>query len=203
MPDIVYILVNEAMPGLVKIGRTNDDSVETRMRQLDSTGTPLPFECFYASEVEDAGRVERAIHTAFGDQRVRPNREFFRLSPDKPKAIFQLLELRNVTPRIDVVAEPGDQEALDQAKTRAPNFRFSMVGIKPGTELQSVFDETITCTVKDDRKVVFRGEEQSLSGAALLVAQEKGYAWRQIAGPNYWKYNGRTLTELRDDPSET
>lgn len=200
MTEIVYILVNQAMPGLVKIGRTDGDTVEARMKQLYQTGVPLPFECFYASEVQDAARVERAIHTAFGDHRVTPNREFFRLSPDKPKAIFQLLEIRDATPKVDVVGDPIDQEALDKAKTKAPPFRFSMVSLHSGAELQSVFDETITCTVKDDRRVFFRGEEDSLSGAALKVAREKGYAWRQIGGPDYWKYNGRTLSEMRYDP---
>jgi len=200
MTDIVYIFINQSMPGLVKIGRTAGETVEARMKQLSAhTCVALPFECFYASEVEDAARVERAIHTAFGDSRVNPNREFFRLSPDKPKAIFELLEIRNVTPNVDAIGEPGDQEALDQAKTKAPPFRFDMVGLKPGTELKSLFDEKITCTVKDERKVVFRGEEDSLSGAALKVAREKGYKWNRIGGPDYWKYNGQTLNEMRYD----
>ncbi len=200
MTEIVYILVNQAMPGLVKIGRTDGATVEDRMKQLYTTGVALPFECFYASEVQDAARVERAIHTAFSDHRVTPNREFFRISPDKPKAIFQLLEIRDATPKVDAIGEPGDQEALDQAKTKAPPFRFSMIGLKPGTELQSVFDEAITCTVKDDRRVSFRGVDDSISAAALKVAREKGYTWRQIGGPDYWKYNGRTLNEWRYDP---
>lgn len=77
MPERIYVLVNQAMPGLIKIGRTSGDDVEARMRQLDTTGIPLPFECFYAAEVADAARVERAIHEAFEDHRVRRNREFF------------------------------------------------------------------------------------------------------------------------------
>src|SRR5262249_18080395 len=85
MPNVVYILTNPAMPGLVKIGRTSDGvGVETRLRQLDTTCLPLPFECFYAVEVEDAQKVERALHDAFDDHRIRSNREFFRLSPDRP-----------------------------------------------------------------------------------------------------------------------
>ena len=190
------------MPGLIKIGRTGGENVESRMRSLDTTAVPLPFECFYAAEVTDVARVERAIHEAFEDHRIRRNREFFRLAPDKPKAIIKLLEIRDVTPRDDVVSEPGDQEALDEARKKA-RFRFSMVGIKPGAELHSVFDDGIKCIVKDDRTVLFRGEEDSLSNSALIVAKEKGYNWSSIAGPAYWKYEGRTLGELREEMDES
>lgn len=43
MADIVYLLTNESMPGLVKVGRTNGD-LAVRIRQLFQTGVPLPFE---------------------------------------------------------------------------------------------------------------------------------------------------------------
>ena len=36
--DIVYVPTNEAMPGLVKIGRTSSDLAQ-RIRQLFQTGT--------------------------------------------------------------------------------------------------------------------------------------------------------------------
>jgi len=200
MPEVVYILTNEAMPGLIKIGRTNGEVVE-RVRQLDTTPTPLPFECFYAAEVSDANKVEKAIHEAFGDHRVRKNREFFKLSPDKPKAIIELLCLKNVTPGVEIFSEPDDQEALGEAKKRRATFSFRLVGIEPGCVLQSVFDDAITCTVKDDRRVEFRGEEQSLSGSALKIAHEKGLGWSAVAGPDYWKYEGKTLSELREEKS--
>ena len=49
---IVYILTNEAMPGLIKIGYT-DKSIEERMKELSRhTGVPLPFSCFYAIETD-------------------------------------------------------------------------------------------------------------------------------------------------------
>jgi hypothetical protein len=201
MGSIVYVLTNPAMPGLVKIGITASN-VEDRIRSLDNTSIPLSFECFYAAEVTDANRVERAIHEAFGDHRIRKSREFFRISPDKPKAIIELLCVRNVTPGQDVVAEADDQVALNEERKRRSVFRFSLVGIRPDDELPSVFDETITCTVKNDRWVNFRGEEQSLSSSVLIVAHEKGYQWPAIAGPSYWKFGGKTLAELRDMSSE-
>ena len=199
MPEIVYVLENAEMPGLIKIGITSGD-VAKRMRELDTTSVPVPFECFYAAEVEDAARTERAIHEAFGDHRVRKTREFFRLSPDKAKAIIELLCKNNVTPG-KVTSEPGDEEAQNEAKKRRAKFNFGSVGIKPGTVLQSVFDDTITCVVKDDRRVEFRGNEHSLSSSALDIAHEKGFGWSAIAGPDYWKHDGKTLSELREEKS--
>jgi T5orf172 domain len=200
MGGIVYVLVNQSMPGLIKIGITAEN-IETRMRQLDTSGVPLPFECFYAAEVANPALVERALHEAFEDQRVRQNREFFELSPDKPKVVIKLLELRDVTPRVDIVSAPGDQEALNQARRRRSRFRFSSVGISQGAELHSAFDDAVTCIVKDDTSVVFRNEEHSLSSSALIIAKENGYDWPSIAGPVYWKYQGRTLSEIREETS--
>ena len=58
---IVYALVNEAMPGLVKIGMTSNLEVDLRKNQLyrGCSGVPLPFECVYACEVKDFKRVEK------------------------------------------------------------------------------------------------------------------------------------------------
>ena len=63
MSEIVYVLTNEAMPGIVKIGRTTD-GVQSRMRSLFNTNLPLPFECAYAAEGADAVVVERLFASA-------------------------------------------------------------------------------------------------------------------------------------------
>ena len=75
MSKIVYILTNQSMPDTIKIGITDD--LESRMKQLDNTSTPLPFECYYAVEVEDARAIEKKIHEGLDDKRIRQNREFF------------------------------------------------------------------------------------------------------------------------------
>ena len=85
MADIVYILTNEAMPGLIKIGRTNGD-LAGRIRALYQSGVPLPFELYYACEVQDSAFVEGQLHEAFGDHRISKNREFFRLAPERARA---------------------------------------------------------------------------------------------------------------------
>ena len=70
----VYVLTNQAMPGHIKTGMTTQP-VEARMKDLDSSGVPLQFECYYAARVENMAKVEKALHEAFGDHRVRKSRE--------------------------------------------------------------------------------------------------------------------------------
>ena len=195
--SIVYILTNEAMPGLIKIGLTNA-TVEQRMLSLDTTSVPLPFECYYAAQVSDSAKVERALHIGLGDHRVRNSREFFRMEPYRAKAILELLAIADVTPGNSVFAEPDDQEALTRAVALRPAFRFSMVNIPAGSVLNFTKDESITATVIDDKRIRFRDRETSLSAAALEIVHELGYSWKQIAGPQWWLYEGVTLSELRN-----
>ena len=195
---IVYVLTNAVMPDLVEIGRT-DGPIEDRVRQLSAVpGVPVPFEVFFAAEVDDAVGWERALHEAFDDRRINARREFFRISPDKPVAILKMLHSRNVTPKQDIAETKEDLEALDRERRREVNFSFPNFGIEKSSMLQSVFDEEITCEVVGDRDVMFRGDITSLSKSALSVANEKGYAWKTIRGPQYWKYEGRTLLEIRE-----
>lgn len=78
MSEIVYVFTNEAMPGLVKIGRTSN-AVDDRLTDLSaSTSVPLPFECYFAAEVRQAAALERKLHELFSEYRVNPKREFFK-----------------------------------------------------------------------------------------------------------------------------
>jgi len=201
---IVYILTNPVMADLIKIGRT-EGPIEERVRQLSSVpGVPVPFEVFFAAEVADAAGWEKALHDAFDDRRINPKREFFRISPDKPVAILKMLNINIVTPKNDIADSKEELDALDKERRRDNNFSFHDTEIPEQSTLTSVFDEEIFCIVHDKKNVLFRNEINSLSGAALIVAHEKGYAWKSIRGPAYWKFEGRTLQEIREagnDPS--
>ena len=196
---IVYILTNESMPDVIKVGVT--DNLEERIKKLDSTNTPLPFECYYAVEVEDASGIEKKMHLGLDDYRIRQNREFFGAAPEKAKAFLEIAEKmggRNVTPSCAVVESPQDQQALDNAHNRRKRFNFSMLDIQPGTELQFKKDNTITCEVIDDKRVMFRGEEMSLSSSANTILLEMGFDWGgAVQGPIWWCLDGRTLDDLR------
>ena len=194
---VVYILINECMPDMVKIGVTDD--LETRIKQLDTTSVALPFECYYAVEVANANAIERRLHHGLAEYRTRKNREFFEIMPEYAKSLLQIAEDmggKDVTPTNDIVETPEDKQALDRAKKRQ-SFRFSMLGILPGTELHFKDDITITCEVIDDRRVKFRDEDTFLSSSALTILRENGYDWSTVRGTDWWCLNGETLNDLR------
>lgn len=78
---IVYVMTNESMPGVVKIGRTTG-SASARADSLRSTGVPSPFHVHYAAYVNNAPRVEKMMHDKFNRHRVDDSREFFRINAD-------------------------------------------------------------------------------------------------------------------------
>jgi hypothetical protein len=194
--SFVYILTNEAMPGLVKIGMTTTP-VESRMLGLDSTGVPLPFECYYAARVDDMSRVERALHEAFGDHRVRKSREFFRLDPYRAKVILELLAVEDVTPKGQVVQDASDVQALAAARKIRPRFRFKAAEIPVGAALQFSKGSNFIATVLDDTRIEFRGQTTSLSASAATILQELGYTSTSVAGTEYWLFEGETLDDRR------
>ena len=125
----------------MKIGRTTN--LEERLRSLSShSGVPVPFECYYACEVNDSQDVERRLHGAFGDHRVNPKREFFRINTERVQMILEALSLQDVTPTSDVVEDEQELETLNRERSRRPPFNFSMVDIKIGSELTFLKDET-------------------------------------------------------------
>lgn len=107
--QIVYILTNPSMPGLIKIGRTRN--LEVRLAQMSgSTSVPEPFVVVYAAYVLDAPFVERALHVAFTPHRMS-GKEFFRMSPEYAIAALSLAEIEQVSlavavdPNVDVINE--------------------------------------------------------------------------------------------------
>lgn len=74
----IYILRNESMPGLLKIGYSVKVP-EERVGELFTTGVPEPFKLAYYCLVERADKLETAIHRNLSPHRHRDNREFFRI----------------------------------------------------------------------------------------------------------------------------
>ena len=200
MPRLIYVLKNEAMPGLVKIGLTTD-SVESRISNLSSsTGVPLPFECHFAAEIPEEvnlDKLEKTLHQLFAEHRINPKREFFKVEPEKVVLALSIGNFKEVTPgKADI--DPVEVQAMEKAKEqRRSRINLAALGIKAGNNLVLSRDETITATVLDSGKVSFMGETMSLSGAALKALQGMGYKSTSVSGSDYWMFDGELLDERR------
>jgi hypothetical protein len=120
MAEIVYVLSNPAMPGLHKIGMTDKEDLTARMKELYTTGVPLPFDCVYACIVEDNAKVEKAMHAKFAKQRVNPRREFFKLKASQTVKAVKQFELTDITPSFregfDALLTEEERNARRQAR---------------------------------------------------------------------------------------
>lgn len=194
MLGIVYCLVNQAMPEYVKIGVT--ENLDERLRQLDNTSTPLPFECAYAVEVENPQVVERLVHQTFAEQRTRPNREFFEVAVPQVIAALRLTGGLDVTPTESNFEDEDSRSAVERTRSKRSRFNFEMVGVPVGSTLRFTDDEEISCVVASSRTVNVDGREMSLSAAAGDVMEQRGLG-RTVQGPAYWLFEGETLHERR------
>lgn len=77
----VYVLTNDAMPGLVKVGRTSRD-VDMRASELWQTGVPEKFDVFWSCKTPDCVQLEAYAHGDLRKCRVSMSREFFRADPE-------------------------------------------------------------------------------------------------------------------------
>ena len=107
--NIVYILTNESMPGYIKIGFTNRN-VEGRIKELDGTGIPLPFEIYYACNVKKTND-EKWLHSIFSDRRVRDNREFFKMDPERVVLALKRIQIKEIAlDDVDNITEEQGKE---------------------------------------------------------------------------------------------
>jgi hypothetical protein len=195
---IVYILENPGMPDMIKIGMTTNEDVKIRMAQLYTSGVALPFECIYAARVSNYEKVEKALHIAFGPNRVNPRREFFEIDAAQAIAIIKLMELEDVTPRVANEKEEVDEierEAGEAyANKKRPRFTFSEMGIPLGSELVNVTNGEIVI-VLTDRTVKFREQETSLTMATRIILDNSYH----VAPSPYWTYNGKLLRTIYNE----
>ena len=219
MSEIIYILSNPTMPGIIKIGHTSN--LKKRVKRLSShSGVPVPFEVYYACTITDSRKVEKGIHDGFGDHRINPKREFFKVNPERVLAILKLVEIDDKTPREDIVEGQEDRQALTKERSRKSNFKFSTVDIRPGVTLSFVRDEEIQVKVIDDKNVSFGNDRLmigddylkiggahltierspvSLSQSALTLLNQKfGKKLTSARGPDFWVFENETLSERRE-----
>ena len=70
MKGWVYVITNESMPGLVKVGWSRKDPAY-RAKSLDGSGTPYPYQTKYVVLVDNAYEIEQAALRELVSKRVK------------------------------------------------------------------------------------------------------------------------------------
>lgn len=86
---------------------------------------------------------------------------------------------------------------LNKAAQRLPPIQLEALGLSPGTVLHFKLNPGVTCVVAPNNKVEYQGELMSLSRAAVLALGSHGRHVKAVRGPDYWCYEGQTLTVMR------
>jgi hypothetical protein len=195
----VYILTNDSMPGIIKIGLTEQESIEERIKSLDNTSVPTPFRFYFAIETDKHKEIENLIHNAFSDYRIRSNREFFEMDPERAVSALKISGAPEIKLNNEMIDEKGIIIKENIPKRNLKRFSFNFVNIPIGSELTYTRDEDIKCNVVSDNEVEYNNKRYSLSKLADELLTKSGYNWKSVQGPLYFKYNNKTLFELKKE----
>lgn len=216
---IVYILTNPCLDGWVKIGMTERNDIEHRLKELNTpTNIPLSYRCYAIYEVENPSEVEKRIHSIIDrvdeslharDQlengRIR-EREFFKISPETAYGIFKDIAAIKGNPECLKLYTPTLQQTQEQelaeGKTKRSNNSFKLLNIAVGEKITFLYDDSIIAKVFDDKnQVEFESVQYSVTGLAKKILVEK-FGWSKDLSVNGWRFftqNSIVLNDLRDE----
>ena len=183
----VYCFTNESMPGLVKIGMTTR-TPEERLHEANNNGVPTyrpptPYVIELAKRVNDPSRREQIIHKYFDHERVNPRREFFRVSMERIKPLFDLMD--------EIDSEPRNEDRDDQIKEKSSRRSLSRC-LENGQKIRhkthnnasghGVFDSDLNA-------IVYRGDTyKTLNRFATDYYNNVVFKWEQKSKiKNGWK----------------
>lgn len=135
----VYVITNEAMPGLVKIGYSMKDPW-LRASELANTGAPHPYKVAYDALAFDPRDIEQAAHQRLNA--LQSGKEWFRCSiEDAISAILAVSELGGETAiLVETRHQAGHQDistlGADAIAKREKFYKTFGPGFRPATEAE-------------------------------------------------------------------
>ncbi len=210
----VYILTNPSFrEDWVKIGKTFRD-VEKRVSDLDNTAVPLPFQIYATIQTAKYNEVEKMVHKMIDKLnehlRVRKNREFFNVTPEKALSIFY--DIKEIVDDAVITVykdnKPIDPQEVDFSGTekdkpvdtpKRSRFKFSIVGIPIG-EMITFVPTGIQVRVASDDTVEYEGRIYKLSPfVGTFMPEDKRNHSGAYQGAKFFSYEGKILDELRTE----
>ena len=206
----IYIMTNPSFPEYVKIGYAQN--IENRLKQLNRSETiPYAFRV-YAVYKTSQSLTDKKVHEIIdglnpdlrtienfdGKKRVK---EFYAMSPEEAYNLLDCIATISGTKNRLKRMKPEGHEVLDEemaeevrTEGRKENFKFSMIGLKPGDVI--VFkDKKTKAIIVSDKKIELDGQTMSLSKAVQVLNNDN----RAYQGPKHWFYKGKSLRDLREE----
>lgn len=152
----LYILVNQSMPGLIKVGRTGRDP-SNRVQELSSpTGVPTRFILVYQTQVADCEFAERWVHEQLEAKghRVAQNREFFEAPVQD--AIDLLLEARKFVGLEEAIEVHGLEHESEMADDGQATFELGLAYLDGSNDI-----------LRNPEKALTLFEQAAVQGNAL------------------------------------
>lgn len=208
----IYILTNPSFPPYVKIGYA--DNVNKRVKELNRTEcTPFGFRVYayykVSSRLKDKSLhalidllnpTLRSVDNIDGTMRTR---EFYAISPEKAYSVLKAVASINDLEENLILVAKTESELQDENNAlkievrhdKAKPFNFKKANISAGSKITYIEDDSIVAIVCEDLKhVEYNGEIYSLSSLA-----DKLRGKSPSAGPQYFKFNGRELNDIREE----
>ncbi|WP_145590293.1 GIY-YIG nuclease family protein [Yersinia aleksiciae] len=125
----VYVLANESMPGVYKVGMTTA-TPEKRAKEISSsTGVPTPFIVISEYRTTSPHEHERDIHRLLSRYRVNQGREFFKTDlPTIEDACQNIIPFGAVS-RVEDLTEYFNLIVLEQSDSRDPWDYIETLGV--------------------------------------------------------------------------
>jgi hypothetical protein len=92
----IYVLENDTMPGILKIGYTGKKPEERATQLSKSTGVPTPFRVVFATKCHDGEGMEYEVHQELKEYRVNNDREFFSCTLEEAQKAIEKIGQRYV-----------------------------------------------------------------------------------------------------------
>ena len=202
---LIYILTNISMPGVCKVGYTDD--IEARLKKLNrSEFIPEPFTVFATYETKE-GTSEKALKEMLStmgdfhpieafDERRNTCDSFFADDPEAILAVFRnIAAFTGTLDRLHAESlDEEDEEKPEKMFVRRRNWTFEDYGLKPGDILQfmgSDGDQPRSVKVVNARKVEADGEVNTLTNFG------KRWSGKSTTCTQMFTFNGETLWEIR------
>ncbi|MFT2798821.1 GIY-YIG nuclease family protein [Serratia sp. N21D137] len=162
----VYVLSNEAMPGIYKIGMTTS-TPEIRAREVSQgTGVPLPYVVELAYFSESPRNDEASIHEYLGDCRINSSREFFKCDLDEIVEACEGCGLHERDAAVERIADRCDVITFDHRNTLNLTKLFEEIGIDTFGNEYAIAEGLIRMAARTVKR-------QAMDGLSLLIHDGK------------------------------